>query len=62
LAEIKDLGVNSQSGKPKVTVDLGIMTGVRTTSKSGNKMVCFNGQYVIDGKIHYLTGQLTEKA
>lgn len=52
----------SQGGNEKVAIEIGTIQGTIGTSSKGNPTIRLNGNHVIDGKIYYLTGNLTTKA
>jgi len=59
MANIVKLG-QSKNGNPKVAVEVGTITGTVGKSSKGNKTIRLFGSHVIDGKIYYLTGNLTQ--
>lgn len=61
MTGITKLG-KSQNGNEKVAVDIGTIQGTLGQSSKGNPTIRLNGSYVIDGKIYYLTGNLTTSA
>ena len=58
MVSITKLG-KSKAGNEKVAIDIGSISGTLGTSKKGNPTIYLTGNYVIDGKVYYLTGQLT---
>jgi len=50
----------SKNGNNKVAVEIGTITGTLGKSSKGNKTIRLYGSHVIDGKIYYLTGNLTQ--
>lgn len=60
MTKIVELG-KSSNGNDKVAIEIGTVTATKSKSSNGNKMFRLYGQHVIDGKIHYLSGYLTEK-
>lgn len=58
MTSIKEMG-KSSNGNDKVEVDIGNISGVKGKSKAGNPTIRLTGSHVIDGKTHYLTGNLT---
>jgi len=60
MTGITKLG-QSKNGNEKVAVEIGSIQGTIGTSSKGNPTIRLNGQHVIDGKLYYLTGNLTEK-
>ena len=61
MAKLTKLG-KSQNGNEKVSVDIGTIVGTMGVSSKGNPTIRLTGSHVIDGKIHFLTGNLTTKA
>jgi len=61
MAEITKLG-KSQNGNEKVSIEIGTIQGTLGKSSKGNPTIRLNGSHVVDGKIYYLTGNLTTKA
>jgi hypothetical protein len=61
MPSITKLG-KSQNGNEKVAVDIGNIQGTIGVSSKGNPTIRLNGSHFIDGKVYYLTGNLTEKS
>jgi len=61
MVKITKLG-KSQNGNEKVSIDIGTIQGTIGVSSKGNPTIRLTGSHVVDGKIHYLTGNLTEKS
>ena len=60
MTTVKEVG-KSGSGKTKVEVeDIGKLSGVRSVSKAGNKMIVLNADIMVEDKPHKLTGFLTQ--
>jgi len=58
MVSITKLG-KSKNGNEKVVVDVGTINGTLGVSSKGNLTIRLVGNYVIDGKVYYLTGNLT---
>jgi hypothetical protein len=61
MVSITKLG-KSKNGNEKVVVDVGTINGTLGVSSKGNPTIRLVGNYVIDGKVYYLTGNLTTTA
>ena len=61
MPSITKLG-KSKAGNEKVAVDIGTINGTIGVSSKGNPTIRLTGSHVIDGKVYYLTGNLTSSA
>jgi hypothetical protein len=60
MTNITKLG-KSTNGNDVVAVKLGLVQGTVGKSSNDNPTIRLYGQHIIDGKLYYLTGNLTEK-
>ena len=61
MTGITEIG-KSQKGNTKVAVEIGTIQGTLGKSSKGNETIRLTGQHVIDGKLYYLTGNLTKSS
>jgi hypothetical protein len=59
MVKITELG-KSKNDNMKVSIDIGNITGTKGKSSNGNETYRLYGSHVINGKVYYLTGNLTK--